>query len=66
MTTEHDDEILHRVLELDVEEPAVQIVEIVADLEDEEPTHLSQIWDCSTGCSTWCSRTLPRRRRRSR
>jgi hypothetical protein len=45
-TAEHDEEIVHRKLDPERDDPAIGIVEIVADLDDTEPAELTSIWGC--------------------
>ncbi len=49
MTETHDDEIVHRELNTDREEPAVAIAEIVADLEGKQVNELTPTYDCIDG-----------------
>ena len=42
-------DIVHRELDTTLEEPAVQIAEIVAELEDESPTELVNMYGCIDG-----------------
>lgn len=46
MTGDNDADIVHRELETEREEPAVQVAEIVADLKDTDARELSSIWSC--------------------
>lgn len=48
-TDEHDDEIAHRMLNTDVDEPAVAVAEAVADLEDVKPDDLPTTYNCIDG-----------------
>jgi hypothetical protein len=45
MTGSHDDEIVHDELDKDRNEPAVQIVEVVASLEETDQDELKPIYD---------------------
>jgi hypothetical protein len=45
----HDDEIIHRELSTDMENPGIQIAEIIADLEGKEVNELTTVWDCIDG-----------------
>lgn len=49
MTEQHNEEIVHRTLSTDCEEPAVAVAEAVADLEDSEPDELPTTYDCIDG-----------------
>ena len=49
MTDPHDDEIVHRELDTDREEPAVSIAEVVADLKGTPVTELPPTYDCIGG-----------------
>ncbi|WP_049894469.1 HalOD1 output domain-containing protein [Salinarchaeum sp. Harcht-Bsk1] len=49
MDSDTDDQIVHRGLDTDVEEPAVRISEHVGDLEDRDPTSLATMHDCVDG-----------------
>ena len=46
MSGDHRDEIVHRELDADRASPAIQVAEIVADLEGKGPTEVTTIWDC--------------------
>lgn len=46
MGTDHGSEIVHRELDRDVDDPAVAIAEIVADLEEVGPTEVTEVWGC--------------------
>jgi hypothetical protein len=48
-TDQHDDEIVHRTLNTDSDEPAVAVAEAVADLEDSEPDELPATYNCIDG-----------------
>lgn len=45
MTREHDDEIVHRELDTTRDEPAVQIAEVVASLEETDEDKLTPVYD---------------------
>lgn len=45
MTRSHDDEIVHQELDKTRAEPAVQIAEVVASLEDEAEDELTPVYD---------------------
>lgn len=49
MTESHDDEIVHRELDTEREDPAVAIAEVVADLEGKRADELSPTYDCIDG-----------------
>lgn len=49
MTEPHDNEIVHRELNTDREEPAVAIAEVVAELEGKRADELTTIYDCIDG-----------------
>jgi hypothetical protein len=49
MTETHDNEIVHRELNTDREEPAVAIAEAVADLEEKQVSELTPTYDCIDG-----------------
>lgn len=49
MRDTHDDEIVHRELYTDSEEPAIAIAEVVADLEGTPVEELSPTYDCIDG-----------------
>ena len=49
MGNAHDDRIVHRELDTDVEEPAVRISEHVGDLKDRDPTTLATTHNCIDG-----------------
>ncbi len=42
----HDDEIVQRELDTDAENPAMAVVEVVADLEGTDATELATAWGC--------------------
>lgn len=46
MSSNHGDEIIHRVLDSDRENPAVEVAEIVAELEEEAIAELATTEDC--------------------
>lgn len=46
MSSDHGNEIVHRELDTDRENPAIEIAEIVADLEAEDVNELATVWDC--------------------
>lgn len=46
MGTDHTAEIVHRELDTDRENPAIQIVEVVAALEEEPEEELATVWGC--------------------
>jgi len=46
---QHDDEIVHRTLSTDVEEPAVAVAEAIADLEGQEADELPTTYECIDG-----------------
>lgn len=46
MTDERESAIVRRELETDRENPAVEVAEVVADLEDKEQTDLATVYDC--------------------
>ena len=45
MAANHDDEIVHRELDTDVENPAVAVAEVVAELKETEAGDLSTTYD---------------------
>lgn len=49
MNDDNDTEILHRELDTDRENPAPQIAELVADIEDRSITELSTMYGCVDG-----------------
>ncbi|PSQ27796.1 hypothetical protein BRD03_06160 [Halobacteriales archaeon QS_9_68_17] len=49
MTDSRDDEIVHRELDTDREEPAITIVEVVADLKGTPAEELPPAYDCING-----------------
>ncbi|MFC6786342.1 HalOD1 output domain-containing protein [Halobaculum halobium] len=49
MSNDSESQIIHRKLETDVENPGVQIAEIVQDIEEKEATDLSTIYECVDG-----------------
>lgn len=49
MTDPHDDEIVHRELDTNREEPAIEIAEVVAELEGTSVTELPATYDCIDG-----------------
>jgi len=49
MTKTHDDEIVHRELNTDREEPAVAVAEIVAELEGKHADELTTTYACIDG-----------------
>ncbi|WP_313692290.1 HalOD1 output domain-containing protein [Halorarum halobium] len=49
MTETHDDEIVHRKLNTDREDPAVAIAEVIADLEGTQTDELTPTYDCIDG-----------------
>lgn len=49
MTEPHDDEIVHRKLNVDRENPSIAVVEVIADLKRKETDELSPIYDCVDG-----------------
>ena len=49
MANENTDEIVHRTLHTDRDEPAVAIAETVAELEGSEPDELPTTYDCIDG-----------------
>jgi hypothetical protein len=52
MTENHEDEIIHRELAADVDNPAVAVAEIVADLEGTAVDELPTAYDCIDGMLT--------------
>jgi len=48
-TDAHDEEIVDRTLDSDRENPGVQIAEIVAELEGEDPAELTTMYGCIDG-----------------
>lgn len=52
MRESHDDDIVHRELDTDREEPAVVIAEVVAELEGKRTDELATIYDCIDGMLT--------------
>lgn len=46
---QHDDEIVHKTLNTDSDEPAVAVAETVAELEDSEPDELPTTYSCIDG-----------------
>lgn len=49
MADRTESEIVHRTLDPDGENPAIQIVEVIMDLEDADSTELPTIYDCVDG-----------------
>ncbi|WP_424019102.1 HalOD1 output domain-containing protein [Halorientalis pallida] len=47
MADSPDDRIVRRTLDTDAEEPAVEVAQAVADIEDREPTDLATIFECA-------------------
>jgi len=41
-----ESEIIHRKFDRDAEEPSIQVVEAVADIEGTDATELTSIWGC--------------------
>ncbi|MCL9812086.1 HalOD1 output domain-containing protein [Natranaeroarchaeum aerophilus] len=46
MEDDPESEIIHREFDTDVENPATQVVEAVAEVEGTEQTELTPIWSC--------------------
>jgi len=44
-----NDEIIHRELETEGKNPGAQVAEIIAGIEEKEPTELTAIYDCIDG-----------------
>lgn len=49
MENDPEREIIHRELDTAVENPAIQIVEAIADIEGADVTELTEIWGCVDG-----------------
>jgi hypothetical protein len=49
MTETHDEDIVHRELNTDREEPAVAVAEVVADLKGKRVDELTATYDCIDG-----------------
>lgn len=49
MEGNHESDIIRRELEDDVKNPAIQVAEAVADIEDKEATDLSTMYECVDG-----------------
>lgn len=49
MSDNHESDIVHEELDTDVENPAVEIVRVVADLKNVDTSELSTVWDCIDG-----------------
>jgi len=47
MSDQNDQKIIHRDLDTDAEEPAAEVVRVVADLEGEDPSAISNMWECT-------------------
>lgn len=44
-----EEEIIHRTLDTDGDNPAIQIVELVAEIEDRDMLDLANMYDCADG-----------------
>lgn len=44
-----DSDIIHRELDTDVDEPATQVAEVIADLEGQDATELPTMYECVDG-----------------
>jgi hypothetical protein len=49
MTNQPEETIVHRELDVDAENPAVEVAEVVADLEGKSSSDLSSMYDCVDG-----------------
>jgi hypothetical protein len=47
MTDSPEREIIHRELDTEAEEPAIQIVEVVADIDDKDVAEMTSMWNCT-------------------
>jgi hypothetical protein len=47
MSDRAEREIIHRDLDTDAEEPAVEVAEVIADLEGKDVTAISNMWECT-------------------
>lgn len=46
MSESHDDEIIRHTLDIEGDNPAMQLVEVVAEAEETDPVSLTSIWGC--------------------